>query len=104
MPAPTAAAGLEEGAVALIAPRQLMSGPAAARTPSLSAQRAPVVVLAHADAERLGIRRGDEVAVRHAAGEHIGEARISRRLVPGCVRINWTGARGVGRRATVEAR
>ena len=40
----------------------------------------------------------------HAAGEHVGEARISRRLVPGCVRINWTGARGVGRRATVEAR
>ena len=104
VPAPSAPAGVEEGAVTLIAPRQLMSGPAAARTPSLAAQRAPIVVLAHADAERLGVRRGDEVAVRHAAGEHVGEARISRRLVPGCVRINWTGARGVGRRATVEAR
>ena len=104
VPAPSAPAGVEEGAVTLIAPRQLMSGPAAARTPSLAAQRAPIVVLAHSDAERLGVRRGDEVAVRHAAGEHVGEARISRRLVPGCVRINWTGARGVGRRATVEAR
>ena len=104
VPAPSAPAGVEEGAVTLIAPRQLMSGPAAARTSSLAAQRAPIVMLAHADAERMGVRKGDEVAVRHAAGEHVGEARISRRLVPGCVRINWTGARGVGRRATVEAR
>ena len=104
VPAPTAPPAGEEGAAVLIAPRQLMSGPAAARTASLAAQRAPYVMLAHADAERLGVRRGDEVAVRLAAGEHVGEARISRRLLPGCVRINWTGARGVGRRATVEAR
>ena len=104
VPAPTAPPAGSEGAALLIAPRPLMTGPAAARTASLAAQRAPFVVLAHADAERLGVRRGDEVAVRHAAGEHVGEVRISRRLLPGCVRINWTGAQHAGRRATVEAR
>jgi anaerobic selenocysteine-containing dehydrogenase len=81
-----------------------MRGQAAARTASLAHQRAPYVVLAHADAERLGVKRGDQVAVRHAAGEHQGEVRISRRLLPGAVRINWLGGAGTGTTATVEAR
>jgi anaerobic selenocysteine-containing dehydrogenase len=60
-------------------------------------------MIAHADAQAGGITRGDEVVVRHAAGEHIGTARISRRLLPGTVRINWSGAAGTGASATVEA-
>jgi NADH-quinone oxidoreductase subunit G len=93
-----------EGAFRLIAPRPLFSGPAVERTASLEHQRAPRVVLAHEDAKRLGIGRGDQVAVRHAAGEHVGEAVISRRLHPGSVRINWRGAAGTGAHAVVGAR
>ncbi len=102
--APTAPpAAPAEGAFRLIAPRPLFSGAAVERTPTLAHQRAPWVSLAHADAERLGIARGDEVSVRHAAGEHTGPARISRRQLPGSVRINWRGA-PAGASATVEAR
>ncbi|MGA0121443.1 MAG: molybdopterin-dependent oxidoreductase [Gaiellales bacterium] len=92
-----------DGAFRLIAPRPLFSGAAVERTPTLAHQRAPWVGLAHADAERLGIKRGDEVSVRHAAGEHTGLVRISRRQLPGSVRINWRGA-PAGPSATVEAR
>jgi anaerobic selenocysteine-containing dehydrogenase len=103
VPAPTAPIAAEPGALRLIAPRPLMSGAAVARTESLAHQRAPWVMIAHADAQAGGITRGDEVVVRHAAGEHIGTARISRRLLPGTVRINWSGAAGTGASATVEA-
>ena len=103
VPAPTAPIAAEPGALRLIAPRPLMSGAAVARTESLAHQRAPWVMIAHADAQAGGIARGDEVVVRHAAGEHIGTARISRRLLPGTVRINWSGAAGTGASATVEA-
>ncbi len=101
-PTPPAAAPVD-GAFRLIAPRPLFSGAAVERTESLVHQRAPIVVIAHADAERLGIKRGGMVAVRHAAGEHIGAARVSRRLLPGSVRINWRGAAGTGTTAVVGA-
>ena len=104
VPAPVAPAPAVEGKLRLVAPRMLMSGPAVSRTASLAHQRAPYVVLAHEDAERMGVRRGDTVVVRHAAGEHEGEARISRRLLPGAVRINWSGAACTGSAAAVEAR
>ena len=81
-----------------------MSGAAVSRTASLAHQRAAWVMISHADAEQTGVKRGDELAVRHAAGEHIGEARISRRLLPGTVRINWSGAAGTGTSATVGAK
>ena len=97
------AAAPADGAFRLIAPRPLFSGASVERTASLAHQRAPIVVVAHADAERLGIKRGDDVAVRHAVGEHVGTARISRRLLPGSVRINWRGAAGTGSTAVVGA-
>ncbi len=104
VPAPTAPATVTEGKLRLIAPRPLMSGAAVSRTASLAHQRAAWVMISHADAEQTGVKRGDELAVRHAAGEHIGEARISRRLLPGTVRINWSGAAGTGTSATVGAK
>ena len=104
VPAPTAPAAAGEGKLRLIAPRPLMSGAAVSRTPSLAHQRAAWVMVSHADAQQHGISRGDQLAVRHAAGEHIGEARISRRLLPGTVRINWSGAAGTGTSATMGAK
>jgi len=92
-----------KGAFRLVAPRPLFSGAAVERTASLAHQRAGIVVLARADAERLGIARGAQVVVRHAAGEHVGTAQLSRRLVPGTVRINWRGAAGTGSTAVVGA-
>ena len=92
-----------EGSFRLIAPRPLFSGVAVERTPSLAHQRAPFVVLAHDDAQRLGIKRGAMVVVSHAAGEHVGAARISRRLLPGCVRINWRASAATGTHAVVGA-
>jgi anaerobic selenocysteine-containing dehydrogenase len=81
----------------------LFSGAAVERTESLSHQRAPFVVLAHEDARRLGVARGDEIKVRHASGEHVGTVRISRRLLPGAVRINWRGTAATGTTANVGA-
>jgi NADH-quinone oxidoreductase subunit G len=104
VPAPTAPATAADGQLRLIAPRPLMSGAAVARTESLAHQRAAWVMVSHADAEQQGISRGDEVVVRHAAGEHLGTARISRRLHPGTVRINWSGAAGTGLSATLGAK
>ena len=104
VPAPSAPAAAAEGTLRLIAPRPLMSGAAVSRTASLAHQRAAWVMVSHTDAQQHAIARGDQIAVRHAAGEHIGEARISRRLLPGTVRINWSGAAGTGTSATVGAK
>ncbi len=104
VPAPTAPAAAGEGKLRLIAPRPLMSGAAVSRTASLAHQRAAWVMVSHQDAQQHGIKRGDQLAVRHAAGEHIGEARVSRRLLPGTVRINWSGAAGTGTSATMGAK
>ncbi|MGI9116453.1 MAG: molybdopterin-dependent oxidoreductase [Gaiellales bacterium] len=104
VPAPTAPAAGAEGRMLLIAPRPLMIGAAVALTAPLAHQTAPWVMIAHADAQQNGVRRGDQIVVRHAAGEHLGEARISRRQLPGTVRINWSGAAGTGTTATVGAK
>jgi hypothetical protein len=60
-------------------------------------------MLAASDAERLGLERGQNTVVRHAAGTHAGPLRISHRLRPGCVRINWRGAASTGTSADVGA-
>ncbi len=98
-PAPAPA----DGRFRLIAPRPLFSGPAVEHTPSLVHQREPWVMLAASDAERLGLERGQTTVVRHAAGTHAGPLRISHRLRPGCVRINWRGAASTGTSADVGA-
>jgi NADH-quinone oxidoreductase subunit G len=87
-PEPAPAAG---GGFVLIAPRPLFRGAAVERTPALAHQRAPWVMLATADAERLGLSAGDRVSVTHAGGVHTGPLQLSRRLRPGAVRINWAG-------------
>jgi NADH-quinone oxidoreductase subunit G len=91
-PAASAAPPPAPGRFALVAQRTLFTGPAAERTPALVHQRAPWVMLNHADAERLGVGDHDEITVRTAGGDHRGPLRTSRRLSPGTVRINWAGA------------
>jgi anaerobic selenocysteine-containing dehydrogenase len=76
----------------LVASRSLFSGPAVEATPELAHQREGWVQLSYLDAVRLGVTDGDTVTVRHAAGEHRGRVRTSRRLREGTVRINWRGA------------
>jgi NADH-quinone oxidoreductase subunit G len=90
--APPVPAPVPAGAVALIAPRPLFAGVAVERTAVLAHQRAPWVMLNHADADALGVADHDVVTVTHATGTHTGPVRTSRRLVPGAVRINWAGA------------
>jgi NADH-quinone oxidoreductase subunit G len=80
------------GRFALVAQRTLFTGAAAERTPALAHQRAPWVMLNHADAVRLRLSEHDPVTVRTAGGDHRGPLRISRRLQAGTVRINWAGA------------
>jgi anaerobic selenocysteine-containing dehydrogenase len=80
------------GRFALIAQRTLFTGAAAERTPALAHQRAPWVMLNHADADRLGLSEHDAVLVRTTGGDHRGALRTSRRLAAGTVRINWSGA------------
>jgi predicted molibdopterin-dependent oxidoreductase YjgC len=72
--------------------RPLFAGAAVARTERLAFQRSDEIVLAHADARRLGIGEGAPVTVRHAAGTTSGRARLSRTLAPGAVRFAWDGA------------
>jgi NADH-quinone oxidoreductase subunit G len=80
-----------DGEFVVIAPPPLFRGAAVERTPALVHQRAPWVMLATEDAERLGLSAGDLVVVTHARGVHAGPLRLSRRLRPGSVRINWAG-------------
>jgi anaerobic selenocysteine-containing dehydrogenase len=91
------------GRFTLIAPRSLFSGPAVERTPALAHQRAPWVMLNHEDAARLGVSEHDPVTVRHAAGDHTGPLRTSRRLRAGAVRINWSGPPVSGEAEVVPA-
>jgi NADH-quinone oxidoreductase subunit G len=88
---PVAEAAAADG-FALIAPRPIFRGAAVERTAALAHQRAAWVMLAAADAERLGLSAGDPVVVTHAGGAHTGPLRLSRRLRAGAVRINWAGA------------
>jgi anaerobic selenocysteine-containing dehydrogenase len=84
--------GAETAMFHLVASRSLFSGAAVEMTPELAHQREEWVQLAYLDAVRLGVTDGDTVTVRHAAGEHRGRVRTSRRLRAGTVRINWRGA------------
>ena len=52
--------------------RPLFSGAAVARTERLAFQRSDEIVLARADAQRLGIAEGERVTVRHAGGATTG--------------------------------
>jgi NADH-quinone oxidoreductase subunit G len=72
--------------------RPLFAGAAVARTERLAFQRSDEIVLARADALRLGIAEGAPVTVRHAGGTTSGAARLSRTLAPGAVRFAWDGA------------
>jgi predicted molibdopterin-dependent oxidoreductase YjgC len=71
----------------LVAYRPLFSGPAVERVPELQFQRPPAELeVARADAERLGIRNGDEVNVRSNGTSVRLRARLSRTVRPGIVR------------------
>jgi hypothetical protein len=59
-------------------------------------------VLAHADAERLGLSEGQPVVVVHAGGRTSGPLHRSRTQQTGAVRFAWLGAPVTGS-ATVEA-
>ena len=72
--------------------RPLFAGAAVARTERLAFQRSDEIVLARADALRLGIAEGAPVTVHHAGGTTSGAARLSRTLAPGAVRFAWDGA------------
>ena len=82
--------------------RPLFAGAAVARSERLAFQRSDEIVLARADALRLGIAEGSPVTVRHAGGATSGTARLSRTLAPGAVRFAWDGA-PVDGECTVEA-
>jgi predicted molibdopterin-dependent oxidoreductase YjgC len=95
-PAPAAPAPLvpeqgDEGLYA-IGRRPLFSGAAVVRTEQLAFQRGDEIVLARADAERLGIAEGGLVTVRHSGGATTGRATLSRTLAGGAVRFAWDGA------------
>ena len=91
-PRAASANGVPEGRFRLVAPPVLMRGVAVERQPHLAHQRAPWVMLNHADAVRLGLADGDVAVVGTPDGEHRGQVRTSRRLVEGAVRINRRGA------------
>jgi predicted molibdopterin-dependent oxidoreductase YjgC len=75
------------GGMRLVAYRPLFAGPAVERTPELQFQRPePELELARGDAERLGIRNGDEVDVRSNGTSVRLRARLSRTVRPGVVR------------------
>ena len=59
-------------------------------------------MLAHADAERLGLAEGQQVVAIHEGGRTSGPLQISRTQQTGAVRLPWLGAPVTGR-ATVEA-
>jgi NADH-quinone oxidoreductase subunit G len=90
-PAAPAAAEGPDGLRA-VGRRPLFSGAVVARTERLAFQRSDEIVLAHADARRLGIAPGAAVTVRHSGGATTGPARLSRTLAEGAVRFAWDGA------------
>jgi NADH-quinone oxidoreductase subunit G len=72
----------------LVRYRALFSGPAVERVPELQFQRPLAEVhLSEPDARELGIRNGDEVAVRSNGTSVTLRARLTRDLRPGVVRI-----------------
>jgi formate dehydrogenase major subunit len=89
-------------ALQIVAYRPLISGPAADRVERLGFLRPGEVTLAHADAERLGLREGQQVTVTHEGGRTTGTVHVSRTQQTGAVRVPWPGAPVTGS-AAVEA-
>ena len=72
----------------LVRYRPLFSGPAVERVPELQFQRPPPEAeLSRDDAQRRGVRTGDEVVVRSNGTSVTLRARVNRRLLAGIVRI-----------------
>jgi predicted molibdopterin-dependent oxidoreductase YjgC len=90
------------GALQLVAYRPLISGPAAERSERLRFLRPDAILLAPADAARLGLTEGQTVTVSHAAGTVQGPLQVSRTIAEGAVRVPWSGPDVAGT-ATIEA-
>jgi len=76
------------GPLELIRYRALFSGPAVEHADALAFQRpAAEVEISFEDADRRGIRAGDEVVVRSNGTRVTLRARINRALLPGAVRV-----------------
>jgi NADH-quinone oxidoreductase subunit G len=107
LPLPETPAG--EG-LHLVCYKPLFSGPAVERVPELQFQRPPAEVeLSRAEAERRGIRTGDEVTLSAGGAAVTVRARVSRSLRNGVARMpeeHAGGLRGLVElaRAEVEAR
>ena len=88
VPDPEPATPARGGPLALIRLRTLFSGPLVERMSELAFQRpAPEVEISSEDADRRGIRSGDEVVVRSNGTAVTLRARVNERLVPSYVRI-----------------
>ncbi|MDX6570682.1 MAG: NADH-quinone oxidoreductase subunit [Gaiellales bacterium] len=96
---PVAAAA---GTLQVVAYRPLISGPAVERAERLHFLQPHEIVLAHADAQRLGLNEGQQVLVVHEGGRTSGPLHISRSQQTGAIRVPWLGAPVTGS-ATVEA-
>jgi NADH-quinone oxidoreductase subunit G len=97
-----ARAPLAADALQVVAYRPLVSGPAVERAERLRFLQPDQIVLAHADAERLGLAEGQQVVAVHAGGRTSGPLHLSRTQQTGAVRLPWLGAPVAGS-ATVEA-
>jgi anaerobic selenocysteine-containing dehydrogenase len=87
----------------LVTYRPLFSGPAVERVPELHFQRPePEVELARADADRLGIRNGQEVTVRSNGTSATLRARFAEDVAPGVARIAVDHAEGLEGRVEVS--
>ncbi|HSC92245.1 MAG TPA: molybdopterin-dependent oxidoreductase [Gaiellaceae bacterium] len=92
--APQPARGGDGHFLDLVRYRTLFSGPAVERVPELQFQRpAAEIELALDDAQRRGIATGDTVDVRSNGAAVALRATVSRRLMPGVVRIAEEHAR-----------
>jgi hypothetical protein len=93
---------VDADALQIVAYRPLISGPAVERAERLHFLAAAEIVLAHADAERLGLSEGQQVVAVHAGGRSSGPLQVSRTQQTGAVRVPWLGAPVAGN-VTVEA-
>ena len=83
LPEPPAAGGLQ-----LVSYKPLFSGPAVERVPELQFQRPQAEVeLSPAEAERRGVRTGDEVTLRGAEITVTLRARVNKTLRDGVARV-----------------
>jgi NADH-quinone oxidoreductase subunit G len=88
----------------LVTYRPLFSGPAVERVPELQFHRPePEVELARADAERLGIRSGQDVTVRSNGTSATLRARLAEDVQPGVARVPADHAQGLEGRVEVTA-